>query len=62
MMYLIKLQKKSLEVIMLTKQFLKFKYRWQSEGKRSLTVEIKWKTVMVMSAVYFWGIIFRTYC
>lgn len=41
MMYLIKLQKKSLEVIMLTKQFLKFKYRWQSEGKRSLTVEIK---------------------
>ena len=59
-MYLIKFQK-SLEVIMLTKQFLKFKYRCQSEGK-SLTVEFKWKTVMVMSAVYFGGIIFRTYC
>lgn len=40
MMYLIKLQK-TLEVIMLTKQFLKSKYRWQSKGKQSLMVEFK---------------------
>lgn len=44
---------------MLTKQFLKSKYRWQSKGKQSLMVEFKWKTVTVMSAVSFWGIIFR---
>ena len=58
-MYLIKFQK-SLEVIMLTKQFLKFKYRCQSEGKQSLTVEFKWKTVMVIDVCsLLWGDYFQ---
>lgn len=43
---------------MLTKQFLKSKYRWQSKENNLMMVEFKW-LVTVIAAVSFWGIIFR---